>query len=142
MKKIFTQLLLCMMSALVLYGGAGVNVISYCCDGCRAEGLMAIATDNCCGADDEHAENQMSGDCLEHSEEDCCSFQRIDFEWNTNDITDFKHHLTAQTVIFPVCLNFISLPDVSEIQDDYFLHKPPLINTPEQYLSKLTTLLI
>jgi hypothetical protein len=151
MKKIFTYLLVCMMSALVFYGGAGVNVISFCCDDCRREGLTVIAKDNCCdtgknGCAKNHTPDNTRfphADCTDHPEEgDCCSFKRIDFEWNTHNVTEWTSLLSSQTVDLPVCRHFISLPDISEIQNEWFLHKPPPLETPEQYLSKLTTLLI
>jgi hypothetical protein len=49
MKKAFTYLFTVIMAALVFYGGAGVNVIMYCCNQCRSAGIETLLKDDCCG---------------------------------------------------------------------------------------------
>jgi len=48
MKKIVRNIMALMMAALVLYGGAGVNVVSYCCNDCRNAGIEALLTGKGC----------------------------------------------------------------------------------------------
>lgn len=41
-KKILTSILALWMAVLVVYGGAGVNILSFCCHECRSMGVEAI----------------------------------------------------------------------------------------------------
>jgi hypothetical protein len=153
MKKVFTYLLAGLMSVLVLYCGSGVNVVFFCCDNCRTEGMMAVAKGGCCDAHksenaDNHNHNHNNSeklphaDCLNHSEKDCCRFERIDFEWNTSKIAESTYHLLAQMESLPIYLDFPVIPDIDGIKDDIPIHKTPPIKIPRQYLSELTILLI
>ncbi|MDR2681264.1 MAG: hypothetical protein LBC47_10700 [Tannerella sp.] len=54
MKSIFTYLFTIIPAALVFYGGAGVNVISYCCNQCRSAGIEILREDKCCEIHNYH----------------------------------------------------------------------------------------
>lgn len=77
------------MSALVFYGGAGVNVISFCCNDCRNEGTEVLKKDMCCEIHGHsHHEHEVAVECddhcnIQHTDEMCCNLKRIDFDWDT-----------------------------------------------------------
>jgi hypothetical protein len=48
MKNTVKYTLTIIMAALVFYGGAGINIISYCCNQCRSAGIEALLEDKCC----------------------------------------------------------------------------------------------
>ncbi|MDR0700398.1 MAG: hypothetical protein LBG28_14460 [Tannerella sp.] len=66
MKKIFTYLFTIIMTALVFYGGAGINIILYCCNHCRSVGIETMLKDNCC---ERHNHTCNYNDSNSHSKE-------------------------------------------------------------------------
>jgi hypothetical protein len=71
MKKVFTYLVTFIMAALVFYGGAGINLISYCCNLCSMEGIEAVTNGKCCDIhhhhhSDNHASHYDSYNCTAH----------------------------------------------------------------------------
>ena len=48
MKKIVTYLFIVFLATLVFYGGAGVNLVTYCCGDCRMEGVTVLLENKCC----------------------------------------------------------------------------------------------
>ena len=174
------------MTVLVFYGGAGINVISYCCKECRSAGVEALFNDKCCEihhhdhakahnhkhysstsrcnhiahtndifCESNHSEQtddsccdsiQSESDNLysEHSSDDSCNMERIDFDWNTQnsdeinidlspDVHDLfcNNHFNNSYSFSPlICENNTVMPN-----------GPPLV-LPRDYLSVLTVLLI
>ena len=88
MKNAVTYLFIVFLASLIFYGGAGVNLITYCCGDCRTEGVAVLLNDTCC---DVHEHNCCStadevsacdsGCC----EEDCCDMERISFDWSSSN---------------------------------------------------------
>lgn len=71
MKKIFTHILSVLMAVLVFYGGAGVNIISYCCGDCRSAGIEALLKDKCCEIHHHaHHHDAAQNDCGK-AQDDC-----------------------------------------------------------------------
>jgi len=170
MKKIGTYSVTLLMIALVFYGGAGVNFISYCCNLCRHEGIEAVLKDKCCdihhhannnltnhvsdccdNSCDSHAEdnpvnipNESCGFSDEHASGNCCSFERISFDWSAQNFskqeTDFSP--VAQE-LFSHCLLAFSSVDLIKTDKihSHIPHGPPIV-LPCDYLSILTVLLI
>ena len=68
MKKTFTYILSIFMAVLVFYGGAGINVISYCCKECRSAGIEALLNDKCC---DIHHHNHTKTNHKHESSTSC-----------------------------------------------------------------------
>lgn len=152
MKKAFTYFLVILMAALVFYGGAGVNVISFCCDDCRMAGVEVLVEDKCCEihghtheGDHHHHHHHAAGEsldsCLDHPYEKCCDLERVDFDWddvpvsiNPLEPVSFSLLLTGLHDVL-----VIPLPLVREIST-VMPTGPPLC--PREYLSLLTTLLI
>ena len=175
------------MAVLVFYGGAGINVISYCCKECRSAGMEALLNEKCCEIHHhnhntkEHNHNNNSstsfchiahvkddichghdnpmhaeGNCCdsehsdsqdlysEHSCDDCCNMERIDFDWSTQNFDELMFDLS------PIMLDLFS--DNLYISSSAHLlltcenntvmpNGPPLV-LPRDYLSILTVLLI
>ena len=85
-----------MMAALIFYGGAGVNLISYCCNLCRSEGIEAVANDKCCEIHHHHHAghhpigiHQITDNQLIHHTSGCC-------EQGCNTSSEENHNDTAQ----------------------------------------------
>ena len=81
MKKTLINIFAVFMAVLVFYGGAGVNVISYCCKDCRSAGIEALINDKCCeihhhdhSKTHNHKHNSSTSDCnhIAHTEDACC----------------------------------------------------------------------
>lgn len=146
MKKAFTYLFVFLMAALVFYGGAGVNIASFCCQDCRSEGVEVLAGDKCC---EIHGHShELADETIEHtngslspSHEMCCNMSRISFDWGSEKV----YIESPQPVTFDLLTDglfnspVIPLPMVREITS-VMPKGPPL--PPREYLSTLTTLLI
>ena len=170
MKKIFTYPVTLMMAALIFYGGAGVNLILYCCNLCRSEGLEAVSNDKCCEIHHHHhAGNHQihhASGCCEHesnacteenhidriqdycdlqddqSTGECCSFERISFDWSVQS----KQETCFSPLTFDLfSCNLSVFTSVDLRLSNKILsqipHGPPII-FPRDYLSILTALLI
>ncbi|MDL2255942.1 hypothetical protein LJC44_03535 [Parabacteroides sp. OttesenSCG-928-G06] len=159
MKKVFTYALVVLMASLVFYGGAGINIVSFCCSDCKAAGLEAVTTDKCCeihehehshgnGYSHTHSHDQHHHPATEpatdpsaHAEEDCCNMQRIDFDWDFEQIAKQNPDpvIIDLFVMDHHSIQTISIPFVDKMEA-VMPHSPPL--PPGTYLSLLTTLLI
>jgi hypothetical protein len=169
MKKICTYTLTILLMALVFYGGAGVNIVFYCCNQCRSAGIEMLLNDpdhaNHKPAADEHpllsccakkAARPESDACGTHpvktgnhcttahaSDDNCCNMERISFDWNT-------HHTTVSEMnLSPLVFDLLpsELPDSSvgnflRGRNDALMPKGPPFVCPREYLSRLTILLI
>ena len=160
------------MVVLVFYGGAGVNIIFYCCNECQSEGLNALKNNKCCDIhhhphDNPVAHNAISGCCDDrcnhhdpedlsdtehayscicdlHTCNDLCSLERIDFDWNFNHSSNFEEDLfpDAFTFIPDNLFYFPSHPFVLPVEGLTSSPHGPPIVLPQDYLSTLTVLLI
>ena len=171
MKKVVTSFVALTMAVLVFYGGAGINIISYCCNDCRVEGIEVLKNDKCCDIHNHnhknnhrHHQSDCAGSscdhhtkadncdttfkncdfCYNHSHGNCCSMERINFDWSSQNITELDIDLS------PIVLDLLST-DIFNISPVYITmtgdkspvasNRPPLI-CPRDYLSVLTVLLI
>ena len=158
MKKIFTHIFAIFMAVLVFYGGAGVNIISYCCKECRSAGIEALVSDKCCEihnhshsqANHKHTSSTSCCNHIAHAEEsqhssdDSCNIERIDFDWssqNTDELEiDFSpnvHDLFSNNLFSnsPAHLSLIC-------ENGTVMPNGPPLACPRDYLSILTVLLI
>lgn len=144
MKRLFTYPFVILMAALVFYGGAGVNIASFCCQDCRSAGMEVLAGDMCCEIHG-HTHDDISIESAEgnisHTHKMCCSLERISFDWGYEKVSIEN----PQPVVLDLLtdglsdISVITLPIVSEITS-VMPNGPPL--PPREYLSLLTTLLI
>ena len=152
------HLLSVFMAALVFYGGAGINVFSYCCQECSDAGINALLNDKCCEihhhdhAKEHHHKHESSASCCDlitQAEDlahtfDCCNMERIDFDWSSQNADELKIDIS------PVVLDLFS-NNFIDISSSFLLYNneitsvmpngPPLV-LPCDYLSILTVLLI
>jgi len=151
----FTYSMAILMAVLVLYGGSGLNIIRFCCDDCRSAGVTAIASMSCTHHScDEHettpascCEKEAATTACSHSEnssdKDCCSLERLSFDWNMHDapklLTD---PLLTSFVLFAGDMSgiFIHIPLITE--EEEAIAKGPPLTPPRDYLALLTVLLI
>ena len=145
MKNAVTYLFIVFLASLIFYGGAGVNLITYCCGDCRTEGVALLLNDTCC---DVHEHNCCStadevsacdsGCC----EEDCCDMERISFDWSSsnNPIVELQPAVTDLLSFASPLASLVPVPFLKEYiaqeQDG-----PPVV-CPRVYLYLLTSLLI
>jgi hypothetical protein len=83
MKKAIHILLSLFLSALIFYGGSGVNVFFFCCDKCQAEKATVVAIFvgiQCCSDSQKDSNNACCSRCQTEGEV-CCSVDRIEFDW-------------------------------------------------------------
>lgn len=148
MKQTSIYIFTFLFAALVFYGGAGVNIVSYCCDDCQAGGVEVVLDDKCCEVhghshqddEDEYVIETANASC--HTDERCCDLTRVDFDWSSVHafIVDLQ---PVQLDLFFQAMPDLSmsyLPIVKEISSVMPTGPPPLC--PRTYLSLLTTLLI
>ena len=172
MKKVLTYLVTSMMAASVFYGGAGINMISYCCNVCRSVGIDAVTNGKCCDIHhhdhsgryiahhasvccentcDKHVENHpvvavLTG-CNHHSEfesTDCCNMKRISFDLFAQSLLKQEINLSPLlTDLFSGDILTVSHLDNISIGEK-LTHAPhgPPTVLPRDYLSILTVLLI
>ena len=170
MKKIFTYTVTWIMAALICYGGAGVNLISYCCNLCRLEGIEAVANDKCCEIHHHHHVNNQqihhasgfcdhaSNECVEdnhsdriqdycdfqedHSAGNCCRFERISFDWSVQNLSKQETGFSPLSFDLFSCNLFTSVDlRFADKIHSQIPHGPPIV-LPRDYLSILTALLI
>lgn len=145
MKKAATYLFVLILATLVFYGGAGVNIISYCCSDCRTEGVEVLLDDACCDVHEHnHGDVELLADEVpcDSLQSMLCDIERVDFDW----MYASSQGLDLQPAVFD--LFSFGIPDISLILGP-ILNKltsitptrPPFI-CPRIYLSLLTTLLI
>ena len=127
-----------MMAVLVFYGGAGFNLISYCCNLCRMEGIEVVIHEKCC---DIHQHDHSDED---HDTHDCCSMERIIFDWFAQNSLEQEIDISPFTLdLFSNNLLNISYSDINlyGVNHAPASHGPP-VGLPRDYLSILTVLLI
>ena len=97
MKKIVTYLFIVFLATLVFYGGAGVNLVTYCCGDCRMEGVTVLLENKCC---EMHGQTWCS-----NQDGCCCDVEYVSFDWNV-----FHGHLfNLQPVAIDLVLAGVSL---------------------------------
>ena len=63
------------MSVLVFYGGAGINILSYCCNECSMVGVEAMKKEKCFvvhNQDKNHNYDALCSSRQEHKNNNCC----------------------------------------------------------------------
>ena len=145
MKKVFTYLVVYIISVLVFYGGSGINIASFCCNSCQSEGISGIAEGICCeihchnNENVDHVESELNLDFDTHNNH--CELSRIEHDWDSiissfrNEPNCFELVKVCMPVGMTVCCQVIS--DIT-----YEYSTGPPILCPRAYLSLLTVLLI
>lgn len=149
MKKTFTYLFILVMSALIFYGGAGINVISYCCDKCRSAGIEVVSDHKCCEMHKHHHEHHAAANpscekCIEHTDDMCCGLKRLKHDWNNQNVSDSELDIepVAIDLLYAGTCNISTIPLLSAEENLIIMATGPPLKIPRAYLSLLTTLLI
>ena len=147
MKNTVTSICVVIMALLLFYGGAGVNLITYCCNDCRAEGVAVLMEDRCCEIHEHQhcSESDTKNDCTDHShadEEDCCDVERVDFEWNALQIPPMQMQPVVLDLAALMATIYSLIPDPYVQSYDFIEKWDPPVTCPKVYLSLLNTLLI
>lgn len=146
MRNTVTYLLVVVLASLIFYGGAGVNLITYCCGDCRTEGVAVLLDDNCCemhahSCCDAPAETKNAHSCCDE-EDDGCGIERINFDWSRFN--------TSVVELQPMVIDLLSFssslysftPFLNNNKYTEYEHDGPPVVCPRIYLNLLTTLLI
>lgn len=148
MKQILKYLLMSLLAILIFYGGAGVNLISYCCTDCVKAGVEALVSESCCIIHNHnHNHDKAVADTEEHdfsfNNVHNCGIERVEFEWTAEEnartlvISPLITDVLFSTVTSPLLAGPQSASSFTVTGGD-----PPLALPPRDYLSLLTTLLI
>lgn len=136
MSNRLAQIVVLFFSVLLVYGGVGVNLVTYCCQDCEVAGIEVVAHSGCCDIHEHEHE-----DCS-HESEASCNIERINFEWKTIATPSFS--FVPMMCAVPSFMNssftlrenlFVSSLNIDADTD------PPVF-LPDVYLDLLTTLLI
>ena len=144
MKKIITYSVVYILSALVFYGGSGINIASFCCNSCQSEGIKGIAEGYCNKVHhhnhEDSEESDMNCECGAHNSH--CSLTRVAFDWDSSNNLTFKCEPDGYELL-KVCLpvDLTVSPQIINNINCECSTGPPFL-CPRAYLSLLTTLLI
>jgi hypothetical protein len=160
------------MTALVFYGGAGINVILYCCNQCRSAGIETLQKDNGCEKQNptcnhnshstEPAKDTCHRDCEENNrpadlvayndlngyhhelaDDDCCSIIRIHFDWNSHSFSKSEVDLSpAVHNVLPCAIIDIAIINYLMSEGGMIMPKAPPPVYPRDSLSQYVVLLI
>ncbi|SFL31658.1 hypothetical protein [Proteiniphilum acetatigenes] len=141
------------LSALIVYGGSGVNAYFYCCGDCRVEGPSAVMEHKCCEIHHHHHDGRIvtpgtGHECSRfvsesHSE---CGVDRIKFDWQSSQgnqiqlqpaVIDLNNTLFSCTARDTAIVELLSPASWGNRQTQ----KPPDLSK-QDYFSLLTTLII
>ena len=145
MKNAVTYLFIVFLATLIFYGGAGVNLITYCCGDCRTEGVAVLLNDNCCEVHEHSCCSTTDESSVCHSgccEDECCDLERVRFDWSSsnNPIVELQPAVTGLLSFASPIASLVPVPSIKEyIAQDQ--DGPPVV-CPRIYLNLLTTLLI
>jgi hypothetical protein len=164
MKNIFKYTLAILLTVPVFYGGAGVNIVYYCCNQCRSAGIEMLLNDKCCKihhANHKQAAGQhkRSSCCTEaehahpvktcnhcttnHASDNCCNMERISFDWYTQHTTGPEMNLSPVVLdLFLSEIPAIAILKFLRSKTGAVMPKGPPFACPHDYLSLLTILLI
>ena len=146
MRKVFLYLVVYLLSALIFYGGSGVNIASFCCGKCQSEGITGIVEGVCCEihCHDNEVANivvpDIDSDCDTHDNH--CTLSRIEYDWDFSNISNFRCEPCSFELIkicSPLGMSIYSQA-LNSITYEYSTGPPSLC--PSDYLSLLTILLI
>ena len=150
MKKTSHILLSLLLSTLIFYGGAGVNVFSFCCDECQAEkmnlAVLFVGTKKCCCTSPEGATCGKETCCQHNSDDAQCGIDRIAFDWqsvSSNQIQLQPLSIELDNSLFLAAHNVKSATDTSLLY--HIINRksqiPPHLSKDE-YFDLLCTLII
>lgn len=145
MKQTVTKLSMIILAALIFYGGAGVNFVSFCCDACQSAGIQVVKDGNCCevhGHSHEAAVIETASGMISHTHEMCCDLERLDFDWNSSPAIALDLQPIALDLLSFGTTDLLMPVPLANEETTLMPTGPPPVFCPRVYLSLLTTLLI
>ncbi|MGL4852648.1 MAG: hypothetical protein ACRC3Z_08405 [Phocaeicola sp.] len=159
MKLLIRNTIVILLTLLVTYGGAGINLFTYCCNDCRTGGVSVILEEKCCDVHEHSHTSQTKAQAhtacgsscriahpepmLQSPEEEACDISRIDTQWEYAQVSPIELEPMAMTLPPFLVAQLMTLvePPVERLCTTNCDHGPP-VQPPRTYLSRLTTLLI
>lgn len=152
MKRSIHILLTLILSALIVYGGSGVNAYFYCCDDCRSEGSEVITAHRCWEIHSHEHEatstdhsHSVGNHLCEVGSHDNCGVERIAFSWEPSTRHQELQPQAIDLGAVPFLLHATTHPDEVDTviisPPETKCQKPPNLSS-EVYLTLLTTLII
>lgn len=141
------------LSALIVYGGSGVNAYFYCCGDCRIAGPGAVVEHKCCEIHHHHHD----GCAIPHEEDhECdqkvsefggeCGVDRIRFDWQSfpgNQIQLQPTAINLNNSLFSCHGHTVDIEELLSLSRyEYHQSQKPPDLSKEDYFSLLTTLII
>lgn len=132
------------LAALVFYGGAGVNLITYCCGDCRTESVIGLPDEGCCKGQSAHMQKDVSvfACCQAEEEGGCCDVEYISFDWTVFHHAVFDLQPLAVDLISSSVAHLSFIPLLLSERKGRSGQNSLLRMIPGAYLSLLTVLLI
>lgn len=151
MKKAITILMSIFLSALIVYGGSGVNAYFYCCNDCRTEGVAAVSEHKCCEIHHHHHLNGLVTHFDDHScnqemsvPMDECGVERFSMNLNFSSDNDIQFQPAVLDINSDYLYTFQNI-EIGSNSKELTAHtpsqKPPNLSK-DDYFSLLTTLII
>ncbi|MGL5563145.1 MAG: hypothetical protein ACRDCN_11065 [Tannerellaceae bacterium] len=148
MKKFIQHIIILFLAATISYGGAGINIYSYCCSDCSVYGADVILANKCCETHHHHHDHETTPDesdvCHDHAQdESCCSLENLSFDWSQV----LASNIFIQAPVFVAGINdllSISPTSISSFYSEIHPHHfddPPFYE-PRTYLAFIRVLLI
>lgn len=148
MKQTATYLFVIILALLVFYGGAGVNLVSYCCNDCETEGVEVLLDDKCC---EIHAHSHLANasSIMESADQlsvlmhdNCCDIERVNFDWSRTPVQTLDLQPAVFDLFYDNLFNLSLIPLLALTEKSSVMANGPPVLCPHIYLSLLTTLLI
>lgn len=148
MKQTATYLFVIILALLVFYGGAGVNLVSYCCNDCETEGVEVLLDDKCCEIH-EHSHLANAPSIMESADQlsvlmhdNCCDIERVNFDWSRTPVQTLDLQPAVFDLFYNNLFNLSLIPLLALTEKSSVMANGPPVLCPHIYLSLLTTLLI
>lgn len=148
MKNFIQHIIILFLAATISYGGAGINIYSYCCSDCSVYGADVILANKCCETHHHHHDHETMPDendvCHDHAQdESCCSLENVSFDWSQV----LASNIFIQAPVFVAGIeDLLSITPTSGSSfyselNPHIFNDPPF-NEPRTYLAFIRVLLI
>ncbi len=147
MKNFIQHIIILFLAATISYGGAGINIYSYCCSDCSVYGADVILANKCCETHHHHDHETVPNEndvCHDHAQdESCCSLENVSFDWSQV----LASNIFIQAPVFVAGIEdllSVTPTSISAFYSDInpFSVDDPPFNKPRTYLAFIRVLLI
>jgi len=137
--KVFSHILICILSLTIICGGSGVSIRELCTSGCRANKMIVKAEKRCC------CKQKKTKKANTNHKKDCCkaTYYKVEIV-NTTTVTNItKDKFTPEFLVLSEQLfSLLSIPEsrVATVYSDS--DPPPKPDNSRFYLHLYSTLII